>query len=203
MSVWLLSFIFLRELARPLILHRGALYLDAQTLKRAPPSLLLLRWSPLSSHLRLLVPYNDCPICIFHSTRLWHIYNRVFYPLCFSEYSIAWILKTIVSRHCHNFRDSLLGSFFLMSEIPSFGDQITRGARHQRSHHRSRSLTYKSSYRTMGEDILNRGFVRYPGVTPPIATAESNEREKEVTITLMEELSRQNTSESEEEARRK
>jgi poly(A) polymerase len=38
-------------------------------------------------------------------------------------------------------------------------------------------------------------------VTPPISTAESNEREKEVTVTLMEELRRQNTFESEEEAR--
>ncbi|KAJ7865667.1 Poly(A) polymerase, partial [Mycena leptocephala] len=41
------------------------------------------------------------------------------------------------------------------------------------------------------------------GVTPPIATAESNEREKEVTVTLMEELRRQNTFESEEEAHRR
>ncbi|KAG2013182.1 polymerase, variant 4 [Coprinopsis cinerea AmutBmut pab1-1] len=41
----------------------------------------------------------------------------------------------------------------------------------------------------------------YLGVTPPISTAESNEREKEVTVTLMEELRRQNTFESEEEAR--
>ncbi|THV08136.1 Poly(A) polymerase [Dendrothele bispora CBS 962.96] len=41
----------------------------------------------------------------------------------------------------------------------------------------------------------------YLGVTPPISTAESNEREKEVTITLMEELRRQGTFESEEEAR--
>ncbi|KAJ7755856.1 poly-A polymerase [Mycena metata] len=45
-----------------------------------------------------------------------------------------------------------------------------------------------------------RGFL---GVTPPIATAESNEREKEVTVTLMEELRRQNTFESEEEDRRR
>ncbi|KAF8231409.1 Poly(A) polymerase [Tricholoma matsutake] len=41
----------------------------------------------------------------------------------------------------------------------------------------------------------------YLGVTPPIATAESSEREKEVTITLMEELRRQNTFEAEEESR--
>ncbi|TFK43871.1 poly-A polymerase [Crucibulum laeve] len=39
------------------------------------------------------------------------------------------------------------------------------------------------------------------GVTPPISTAESSEREKEVTITLMDELRRQNTFESEEEAK--
>ncbi|KAG1877547.1 Poly(A) polymerase [Suillus subluteus] len=43
-----------------------------------------------------------------------------------------------------------------------------------------------------------RGFL---GVTPPISTAESTEREKEVTATLMEELRRQNTFESVEEAR--
>lgn len=41
----------------------------------------------------------------------------------------------------------------------------------------------------------------YLGVTPPISTMESNEREKEVTMTLMEELRRQNTFETEEEAR--
>ncbi|KAH9938099.1 Poly(A) polymerase central domain-containing protein [Fomitopsis serialis] len=41
----------------------------------------------------------------------------------------------------------------------------------------------------------------YLGVTQPISTNESNEREKEVTITLMEELRRQGTFESEEEAR--
>ncbi|KAF9462051.1 poly-A polymerase [Collybia nuda] len=41
----------------------------------------------------------------------------------------------------------------------------------------------------------------YLGVTPPIATTESNEREKEVTVSLMEELRRQNTFESEQEAR--
>jgi len=41
----------------------------------------------------------------------------------------------------------------------------------------------------------------YLGITPPISTQESNEREKEMTITLMQELRRQNTFESEEEAR--
>ncbi|KAJ6545588.1 Poly(A) polymerase central domain-containing protein [Mycena capillaripes] len=41
----------------------------------------------------------------------------------------------------------------------------------------------------------------YLGVTPPIATAESNAREKEMTITLLEELRRQNAFESYEEAR--
>ncbi|ESK86976.1 poly polymerase pla1 [Moniliophthora roreri MCA 2997] len=40
----------------------------------------------------------------------------------------------------------------------------------------------------------------YLGVTPPISTAESNEREKEVTMSLMEELRRQGTFELEEEA---
>ncbi|KAF7335350.1 Poly(A) polymerase [Mycena sanguinolenta] len=45
-----------------------------------------------------------------------------------------------------------------------------------------------------------RGFL---GVTPPIATAESNDREKEVTVTLLDELRRQNTFESEEEARKR
>ncbi|KAG6866128.1 hypothetical protein C0991_008436 [Blastosporella zonata] len=39
------------------------------------------------------------------------------------------------------------------------------------------------------------------GVTPPIATGESSEREKEVTVTLMEELRRQNAFESEAESR--
>ncbi|KAH0840260.1 hypothetical protein J3R83DRAFT_1267 [Lanmaoa asiatica] len=42
---------------------------------------------------------------------------------------------------------------------------------------------------------------RYLGVTAPISTAESTEREKEVTATLMEELRNQNTVESVEEAR--
>jgi poly(A) polymerase len=41
----------------------------------------------------------------------------------------------------------------------------------------------------------------YLGVTGPISTEESNEREKQVTATLMEELRRQNTFESEEESR--
>ncbi|KAF8897890.1 Poly(A) polymerase central domain-containing protein [Infundibulicybe gibba] len=41
----------------------------------------------------------------------------------------------------------------------------------------------------------------YPGVTAPISTAESSEREKEVTVSLMDELRRQNTFESEEESR--
>ncbi|PPQ67593.1 hypothetical protein CVT25_012087 [Psilocybe cyanescens] len=41
----------------------------------------------------------------------------------------------------------------------------------------------------------------YLGVTPPISVLESNAREKEVTMTLMEELRRQNTFESEEEAK--
>ena len=41
----------------------------------------------------------------------------------------------------------------------------------------------------------------YLGVTPPISTDESTPKEKEVTISLMEELRRQNTFESEEESR--
>ncbi|KAJ3740907.1 poly-A polymerase [Lentinula detonsa] len=41
----------------------------------------------------------------------------------------------------------------------------------------------------------------YLGVTPPISVVESTEREKEVTLTLMEELRRQGTFESDEEAR--
>ncbi|KII94657.1 hypothetical protein PLICRDRAFT_693005 [Plicaturopsis crispa FD-325 SS-3] len=43
-----------------------------------------------------------------------------------------------------------------------------------------------------------KGFM---GVTPPISTLESSPREKEVTRTLMEELRKQNTFESEQEAR--
>jgi poly(A) polymerase len=46
-------------------------------------------------------------------------------------------------------------------------------------------------------------FRRFLGVTPPIATTESNEREKEVTETLMDELRRQNTFEGAEEARKR
>ncbi|TCD67511.1 polynucleotide adenylyltransferase [Steccherinum ochraceum] len=41
----------------------------------------------------------------------------------------------------------------------------------------------------------------YLGVTQPVSIAESNDREKEVTVTLMEELRRQGTVESEEEAK--
>jgi len=41
----------------------------------------------------------------------------------------------------------------------------------------------------------------YLGVTRPITTAESNPREKEVTVTLMEELKRQGTFENEKESR--
>lgn len=44
-------------------------------------------------------------------------------------------------------------------------------------------------------------IISYLGVTPPISVVESNSREKEVTVTLMEELRRQNTFESEEEAK--
>ncbi|KAL9713055.1 polynucleotide adenylyltransferase [Leucoagaricus gongylophorus] len=40
----------------------------------------------------------------------------------------------------------------------------------------------------------------YLGVTPPISTSESTEREKDLTVTLMEELGRQNMFESEEES---
>ncbi|KAI0353126.1 poly-A polymerase [Trametes cingulata] len=42
---------------------------------------------------------------------------------------------------------------------------------------------------------------KYLGVTPPIAVTESTPREKEVTVTLLEELRRQGTFESEEEAK--
>ncbi|KAF9534602.1 polymerase [Crepidotus variabilis] len=41
----------------------------------------------------------------------------------------------------------------------------------------------------------------YLGVTPPISSAESNSREKEVTLTLMDELRKQNTFESDKEAK--
>ncbi|KAI0722730.1 polymerase [Earliella scabrosa] len=43
----------------------------------------------------------------------------------------------------------------------------------------------------------------YLGVTPPISTGESTQREKEVTVTLMEELRRQGVFESEEESKRR
>ncbi|KAJ7206642.1 Poly(A) polymerase central domain-containing protein [Mycena pura] len=43
----------------------------------------------------------------------------------------------------------------------------------------------------------------YCGVTPPISVAASSEREREITGTLMEELRRQNTFETEEESRRR
>ncbi|PFH47805.1 hypothetical protein AMATHDRAFT_66822 [Amanita thiersii Skay4041] len=43
----------------------------------------------------------------------------------------------------------------------------------------------------------------YLGVTPPIAVSESSEREKEVTVTLMEELRRQNSFETEEESKKR
>jgi len=51
--------------------------------------------------------------------------------------------------------------------------------------------------------MLAELLYRYLGVTAPISIAESNERENEVTKTLMEELRRQNTFESEEESRRR
>ena len=44
-------------------------------------------------------------------------------------------------------------------------------------------------------------FDRYLGVTPPISVNESNEREKLVTVSLMEELKRQGIFESEEESK--
>lgn len=44
-------------------------------------------------------------------------------------------------------------------------------------------------------------FLSYLGVTPPISTNESSEREKEVTVAMMDELRRQGTFESEEESR--
>ncbi|KAJ7751873.1 Poly(A) polymerase central domain-containing protein [Mycena maculata] len=49
----------------------------------------------------------------------------------------------------------------------------------------------------------SHGCVRFLGVTPPIATSESNERERGVTITLVDELRRQDAFESDEEARRR
>lgn len=48
---------------------------------------------------------------------------------------------------------------------------------------------------------LRSNHSRYLGVTRPITTAESNPREKEVTATLLEELKRQKTFESDQEAR--
>ncbi|KAI0053714.1 poly-A polymerase [Auriscalpium vulgare] len=48
------------------------------------------------------------------------------------------------------------------------------------------------------EEEGNKGYL---GVTPPINTHESNDREKQVTATLMEELRRQKTFESEDEAK--
>ena len=41
----------------------------------------------------------------------------------------------------------------------------------------------------------------YLGVTPPISLTESDEKEKAVTVTLMEELRRQGQFESEEESK--
>ena len=49
--------------------------------------------------------------------------------------------------------------------------------------------------------LMTNTLHRYLGVTQPVSIAESNEREKEVTVTLMEELRRQGTFESEEEAK--
>ncbi|GJE84860.1 poly-A polymerase [Phanerochaete sordida] len=49
--------------------------------------------------------------------------------------------------------------------------------------------------------MATNGAPTYLGVTPPISANESNEREKAVTISLMEELRRQGTFESEEESR--
>ena len=51
--------------------------------------------------------------------------------------------------------------------------------------------------------MLERNLIlsRYLGVTPPISTAESTDREKELTVSLMEELRRQGTFESEEESK--
>ncbi|TFK94256.1 polymerase [Polyporus arcularius HHB13444] len=45
------------------------------------------------------------------------------------------------------------------------------------------------------------GSSKYPGVTPPIAVAESSPKEKELTASLLEELRRQGMLESEEEAK--
>ncbi|KAJ6600283.1 Poly(A) polymerase central domain-containing protein [Mycena vulgaris] len=62
------------------------------------------------------------------------------------------------------------------------------------------ALFAQLSLHSVDQTNTDRGFL---GVTPPIATSESNEREKEVTVTLMDELRRQNSFESEEEARRR
>jgi poly(A) polymerase len=48
---------------------------------------------------------------------------------------------------------------------------------------------------------IHTPLLRYLGVTPPISISDSNEREKEVTASLMDELRRQKTIESEEETR--
>jgi poly(A) polymerase len=53
----------------------------------------------------------------------------------------------------------------------------------------------------VGDDIGS--FYRFLGVTAPISMTDSNEREKEVTDTLMDELRRQNTFEGAEEARKR
>jgi poly(A) polymerase len=49
--------------------------------------------------------------------------------------------------------------------------------------------------------FVGLSLYRYLGVTHPISTDESNEREKEVTITLAEELKRRGTIESEEDSK--
>lgn len=49
--------------------------------------------------------------------------------------------------------------------------------------------------------FARRRTPKYLGVTPPIAVTESTPREKEVTVTLLEELRRQGTFESEDEAK--
>ncbi|KAF7332675.1 Poly polymerase pla1 [Mycena kentingensis (nom. inval.)] len=60
-------------------------------------------------------------------------------------------------------------------------------------HHRTPRLPQRAM-------TADRGYL---GVTPPIATNESNEREKEVTVSLMEELRRQSVFETDEESRRR
>jgi poly(A) polymerase Pap1 len=49
--------------------------------------------------------------------------------------------------------------------------------------------------------IYTKAFRRFLGVTPPISTLGPNDRDRQVTDTLMEELKRQKTFESEEESR--